>query len=89
MTDPAIGADAAADAGFVQRAALDRRDLAPAERTLIDVLRETVRRHPDASAIEDATGALSYREFAARIEGGRRLASATRACAAAIASASG
>ncbi|TQL47068.1 non-ribosomal peptide synthetase-like protein [Homoserinimonas aerilata] len=40
---------------------------APAERTLLDVLRETTRLHPEASAIEDAAGALSYRELMARV----------------------
>ena len=46
----------------------DRTDLAPAPRTLVDVLRETVARHPDASAIEDAAGALSYAELIARVD---------------------
>ena len=46
---------------------LDRSSFAPSARTLIDVLRETTRRHPDASALEDAEGALSYRELMARV----------------------
>ena len=33
----------------------------------IDVLRETTLAHPDASALEDADGALSYRELMARV----------------------
>ena len=37
------------------------------ERTLLDVLRDSVLRHPEASAIEDADGALSYRELMARV----------------------
>ncbi|WP_460945275.1 Pls/PosA family non-ribosomal peptide synthetase [Okibacterium endophyticum] len=40
---------------------------APEARTLLDVLRETVTTHPDASALEDARGALSYRELMARV----------------------
>ncbi|RII96293.1 hypothetical protein DZF93_20890, partial [Clavibacter michiganensis subsp. insidiosus] len=36
-------------------------------RTLVDVLRATVAAHPDASAIQDGDGALSYRELMARV----------------------
>ena len=36
----------------------------PQARTLVDVLRATVAAHPEASALEDASGALSYRELA-------------------------
>ena len=39
---------------------------APA-RTLLDILRETTARHPEASAIEDANGSFSYRELMARV----------------------
>jgi non-ribosomal peptide synthetase-like protein len=46
---------------------LDRSDFAPPPRTLLDVLRATVAEHPDASALEDARGALSYRELMARV----------------------
>ncbi|KRE31299.1 Pls/PosA family non-ribosomal peptide synthetase [Agromyces sp. Soil535] len=46
---------------------LDRSALAAAPRTLVDVLRETTHAHPDASALEDAAGALSYRELMARV----------------------
>ncbi len=46
---------------------LDRGDLAPAPRTLLDVLRETTAAFPEASALEDARGALSYRELMARV----------------------
>ena len=35
-------------------------------RTLVDILRATAAAHPDASAIEDASGAISYRELMAR-----------------------
>ncbi|MDQ0649491.1 non-ribosomal peptide synthetase-like protein [Microbacterium natoriense] len=45
----------------------DRTDLAPDPRTLIDILRDTAARFPDASAIEDAVGAVSYAELIARI----------------------
>ncbi|MBN9630422.1 MAG: amino acid adenylation domain-containing protein [Actinobacteria bacterium] len=40
---------------------------APPPRTLIDILREQAVRNPQGSAIEDATGALSYRELLARV----------------------
>ncbi|KQR54710.1 amino acid adenylation protein [Leifsonia sp. Leaf336] len=40
---------------------------APAPRTLIDILREQAARNPQGSAIEDARGALSYRELLARV----------------------
>ncbi|MDM4762150.1 AMP-binding protein [Galbitalea sp. SE-J8] len=42
-------------------------DRAAAPRTLVDVLRATTVAHPDASALEDADGALSYRELMARV----------------------
>ncbi|WP_217702926.1 Pls/PosA family non-ribosomal peptide synthetase [Microbacterium tenebrionis] len=45
----------------------DRGELAPAPRTLIDILRDTAVRHPDASAIEDADGAISYAELIAHV----------------------
>jgi non-ribosomal peptide synthetase-like protein len=47
--------------------ALDRRAEAPAPRTLIDILRTTAARHPEASAIEDADGAVSYAELLASV----------------------
>jgi non-ribosomal peptide synthetase-like protein len=40
---------------------------ASAPRTLVDVLRATTERHPDASALEDERGALSYRELSAQV----------------------
>ncbi|MDQ0726413.1 Pls/PosA family non-ribosomal peptide synthetase [Microbacterium sp. W4I20] len=49
------------------QAALDRTAEATAPRTLIDILRETTAQHPEASAIEDADGALSYSELLARV----------------------
>ncbi|MDZ8199988.1 Pls/PosA family non-ribosomal peptide synthetase [Microbacterium sp. SSW1-59] len=36
-------------------------------RTLIDVFRDTVDRHPEASALDDGAGALSYRELSALV----------------------
>jgi non-ribosomal peptide synthetase-like protein len=45
----------------------DRTAQAPDPRTLIDILRDTATRFPDASAIEDAAGAISYAELIARI----------------------
>ena len=46
---------------------LDLSSAAPAPRTLIDILRETSARHPQASALEDAEGALSYAELLAHV----------------------
>ncbi|MDQ1131058.1 Pls/PosA family non-ribosomal peptide synthetase [Microbacterium sp. SORGH_AS_0888] len=46
---------------------LDRTARAAAPRTLIDVLADTVRRHPEASAIDDGSGAISYRELLALV----------------------
>ncbi|RKR72965.1 Pls/PosA family non-ribosomal peptide synthetase [Frondihabitans australicus] len=40
---------------------------APETRTLVDVLRSTVEAYPEASALEDEDGALSYRELAVRV----------------------
>ncbi|MBW4033233.1 MAG: amino acid adenylation domain-containing protein [Acidobacteria bacterium] len=41
--------------------------LAAPPRTLLDILRETTLRHPEASALDDGRGALSYRELMARV----------------------
>ncbi|MCS5722132.1 amino acid adenylation domain-containing protein [Herbiconiux sp. CPCC 203407] len=46
---------------------LDRASGAASPRTLIDVLRAATARNPEASALEDAQGALSYRELMARV----------------------
>jgi non-ribosomal peptide synthetase-like protein len=46
---------------------LDRESGAAPSRTLIDVLRASTAAHPEASALEDAQGALSYRELMARV----------------------
>ena len=40
---------------------------APAPRTLLDILRASTEAHPDASALDDGDGALSYRELLARV----------------------
>ncbi|GAB3411259.1 non-ribosomal peptide synthetase [Schumannella luteola] len=42
-------------------------DLAAPPRTLLDVLRDTAQRHPEASAIDDGEVALSYRQLMARV----------------------
>ncbi len=42
-------------------------DRAAAPRTLFDILRETTVRNPEASALDDGDGALSYRELLARV----------------------
>lgn len=41
--------------------------LAAPPRTLLDILRATTLRHPEASALDDGRGALSYRELMARV----------------------
>ncbi|WP_306232898.1 Pls/PosA family non-ribosomal peptide synthetase [Agrococcus beijingensis] len=46
---------------------LSRGHLAPPPRTLLDVLRDSVLSNPDGDAIEDAKGALSYRELMAAV----------------------
>ncbi|MER6901974.1 AMP-binding protein, partial [Amycolatopsis sp. NPDC000740] len=40
----------------------------PAARTLYDIFAETVRRHPDALALDDGSMRATYREFAAQVE---------------------
>ncbi|MFS0733930.1 Pls/PosA family non-ribosomal peptide synthetase [Microbacterium sp. 1P10UB] len=47
--------------------AFDRTSAASPPRTLIDILRDTAARHPEASALEDADGALSYAELLAQV----------------------
>ncbi|TAJ49131.1 MAG: amino acid adenylation domain-containing protein [Herbiconiux sp.] len=49
------------------QAPLDRGAEVTPARTLLDIFRDTVSRHPEASALEDAAGALSYRELMARV----------------------
>lgn len=46
---------------------MSRSALAPSPRTLLDIVRETTATAPDASAIEDDRGALSYRELMAQV----------------------
>ena len=46
---------------------LDRKGAAAPARTLIDILSDVASRHPEASAIDDGSGALSYRELLARV----------------------
>ncbi|WP_292831017.1 Pls/PosA family non-ribosomal peptide synthetase [Microbacterium sp.] len=48
-------------------AILDRSQAAADPRTLVDIIRQTTARHPEASAIDDGSGALSYRELMARV----------------------
>ncbi|MFJ6652833.1 Pls/PosA family non-ribosomal peptide synthetase [Microbacterium sp. NPDC091313] len=48
-------------------AQLDRAGAAPPARTLVDVLIDVAIRHPEASAIDDGSGALSYAEMLARV----------------------
>jgi non-ribosomal peptide synthetase-like protein len=49
------------------QAVLDRFAAAPEPRTLIDILVSVAERYPEASAIDDGSGALSYRELLARV----------------------
>ncbi|WP_440709528.1 Pls/PosA family non-ribosomal peptide synthetase [Herbiconiux sp. YIM B11900] len=49
------------------QAVLDRSAEAAPPRTLLDVFRRSVAEHPEVSALEDARGALSYRELMARV----------------------
>ncbi len=44
-----------------------RSTLAPPARTLVDILAETARAHPDAPAIDDGDTALTYTELLAEI----------------------
>jgi non-ribosomal peptide synthetase-like protein len=53
------------EAGAAQLDVLSRSALAPATRTLVDVLRDSAARYPDASALDDGTVSLSYREVLA------------------------
>ena len=46
---------------------LDTIAEAPDPRTLVDIVRATTAQHPEASAIDDGSGALSYREMMARV----------------------
>ena len=46
---------------------LESRDLAAPPRTLLDVLRATASQHPDAVALEDPAGAVSYRRLVALV----------------------
>ena len=39
----------------------------PSPHTLLDILRETTAKHPEASSLDDGKGALSYRELMARV----------------------
>ncbi|WP_085983507.1 Pls/PosA family non-ribosomal peptide synthetase [Saccharothrix espanaensis] len=52
--------------------ALFRARAATPERTLLDVVADTARRHPDAPAIDDGTVCLTYRELLAEVDGTRR-----------------
>ncbi len=46
---------------------LDRTSVAAPPRTLIDILRQSAAEHPEASALEDADGALSYAELLVQV----------------------
>ncbi|RVW06819.1 amino acid adenylation domain-containing protein [Rhodococcus spongiicola] len=53
-------------------AELLRSALAPAPRTLIDILEATAAAHPDAAAIDDGTAPLTYRELLDHVAAGTR-----------------
>lgn len=50
------------------QAPLRRADAAPPERTLVDILRASADVHPEASAIDDGSGAISYAELLTAVE---------------------
>jgi len=58
-----------------QRRVLWRSDQAPAERTLVDILRATAARHPDALALDDGAERLTY---ASTVEAVERIAAQLR-----------
>ncbi|MEC5199072.1 non-ribosomal peptide synthetase-like protein [Arthrobacter sp. PL16] len=51
------------------RAQFAASGLAPAPRTLLDILHSTAREHPSASALDDGISALSYAELVAEAQG--------------------
>jgi non-ribosomal peptide synthetase-like protein len=53
--------------GASVQSVLDREADAPPPRTLLDVLRATAARHPEASAVDDGSTALSYAELLAYV----------------------
>ncbi|MGA5299609.1 Pls/PosA family non-ribosomal peptide synthetase [Nucisporomicrobium flavum] len=53
--------------------ALFRSSAAPARRTLVDVLDETVRAHPGAEALDNGTTVLTYAELADEVEAVRKM----------------
>jgi non-ribosomal peptide synthetase-like protein len=53
--------------GSTPQGLLIARPEAAEPRTLLDILRESTQRYPDASALDDADGAISYRELMARV----------------------
>ena len=46
---------------------LDGSEAVTPPRTLIDIFRDTVARYPEASALDDGAGALSYGELSALV----------------------
>ncbi|GAA1345116.1 Pls/PosA family non-ribosomal peptide synthetase [Saccharothrix algeriensis] len=57
---------------FTLAPALFRARAAAPERTLLDVLADTARRHPDAPAVDDGTTALTYRALLDEVDRARR-----------------
>jgi non-ribosomal peptide synthetase-like protein len=64
---PGTGPDAPPAVRNVHAAQLPGAAAAPPERTLIDILQETVRRFPDASALDDGRQSLSYAQLMAAV----------------------
>ncbi|MEU2157918.1 Pls/PosA family non-ribosomal peptide synthetase [Streptomyces sp. NPDC019396] len=60
------------DASAAPLPALFAAGVAPAERTLLDILEETAGRHPGAPAVDDGSEALTYRGLADEVEKLRR-----------------
>ncbi|MBQ0988542.1 AMP-binding protein [Micromonospora sp. H61] len=52
--------------------AVFRSSTAPARRTLVDILDDSVRAHPEALALDDGATALTYRDLADEVEAVRR-----------------
>ena len=72
-----------------RRPALFTAAAAAARRTLVDILDETARRHPDAPALDDGAAPLTYRALAAEVDALRAAARRRRDRRSATGSASG